>query len=109
MKVIALPEVDNYLQNLITILYKKGYFGFEESAQKYVKDLYDDIETNLPTSLHRPAPNYFDKYGKNMEYAVFKKNKRTQWYVFFRIYRERGELIYQVRYIGNNYTVAQYL
>jgi len=109
IKVIALPEVDKYLQDLITILYQKEYFAFEESAQKYVDDLYDDIETNLPTRLHKPAPSYFDKYGKNMEYVVFKKNKRTQWYVFFRVYRERGELIYQVRYIANNHTVAQFV
>ena len=88
MKVIALPEVDKYLQNLITILYKKEYFGFEEAAQKYVDDLYDDIETNLPICLHKPAPSYFDKYGKNMEYAIFKKSKHTH---------------------GNNHTVAQYL
>jgi len=109
MKVIALPEVEKYLQNLITILYKKGYFGFEESAQKYVADLYDDIETNLPICLHRPAPIYFNKYGKNMEYAVFKRNRQTHWYVFFRVYRKNGEEIYQIRYIGNNHTIAQYL
>ena len=64
---------------------------------------------NLPVKLHRPAPDYFNKYGKNMEYAVFKKNKHTQWYVFFRVYQKDGEIIYQVRYIGNNHTIAQYL
>ena len=41
--------------------------------------------------------------------VTFKKNKNTQWYAFFRIYEERGELIYQIRYIANNHTVAQYL
>ena len=38
MKVIALPEVREYLMELIQILYKKEYFGFEENAQKYVED-----------------------------------------------------------------------
>ena len=109
MSVIFLPEVRKYFNDLIPVLYENGYFGFKETAKKYVDDLFEDIETNLPVSLHKPAPNYFDKYGKNMEYALFKKNKRTQWYVFFRKYRERGELIYQVRYIGNNHTVSQYL
>ncbi len=109
MKVIALPEIDKYLQDLITILYQKGYFAFEEAAQKYVDDLYDNIKMNLPSRLHKPAPNYFDQYGENMEYAVFRKNRLTQWYVFFRVYQKDGEIIYQVRYIGNNHTVAQYL
>ena len=109
MKVIALPEVNKYLQDLVAILLQKEYFAFEDTAQKYVDDLYDNIKTNLPIHLHRPAPAYFDQYGKNMEYAVFKKNKHTQWYVFFRVYQKDGEVIFQVRYIGNNHTVAQYL
>jgi len=109
MSVIFLPEVRTYFDNLIPILYEKGYFGFKETAKKYIDDLFDDIETNLPICLHRPAPNYFYKYGESMEYAVFRKNKHTQWYVFFKVYRKNGEKIYQVRYIGNNHTAAQYL
>ena len=109
MSVIFLPEVRKYFNNLIPVLYEKEYFGFKETAKKYVDDLLVEIVTNLPICLHKPASNYFDKYGKNMEYAVFKKSKHTQWYVFFRAYKENDEEIYQVRYIGNNHTVAQYL
>ena len=109
MKVIAIPEVQQYLESLKKILFEEEYLGFEESAIKYVNDLFDDIITSLPVRAKKPAPKYFDKYGKSMYYASFRKNKRTQWYVFFRIYRERRELIYQIRYIGNNHTVAQYL
>ena len=109
MKVIALQAVIAYLNHLVLILYEKEYFGFRESARNYVNELIDDIKTNLPTKLHKPAPQYFDKYGKDMEYAVFRKNKRTSWYVFFRIYQKHGEDIYQVRYIANNHTIAQYL
>ena len=108
MNIETTPEVKQFLNNIITILYEEGYFVFEETAKKYVDDLIDDIQTNLPTKQHRPAPKRFDKYGKNMEYAVFKKSKRTQWYVFFRVYRENGEVFYQVRYISNNHTDAQY-
>jgi hypothetical protein len=43
------------------------------------------------------------------KYAVFKESKNTHWYVFFRVYKKNGEDIYQVRYIANNHTVAQYL
>jgi len=109
MAVIAIPEVRQYLESLKKVLFEKEYFGFEESAIKYVNDLFDDIITNLPVRPKKRAPKYFDKYGKGMYYASFMKNKRTRWYVFFKIYREKGKLVYQVRYIGNNHTVAQYL
>jgi hypothetical protein len=110
MTVDTIPEVKQYLNDLITILYEKGYFSFEDTAKKYVDDLLDDIINNLPAKLKREAPKYFtDRYGKGLYYAVFKKNKLTQWYVFFRIYKKDGEWYYQVRYIANNHTVAQYL
>ena len=109
MNVIFLPEVFEYLESLIPILYKKGYFSFEEDAVGYVEELIDDIQTNLPMKRHRLAPHDFEIYGKNMEYAGFPKNKRTTWYVFFTTYLENGEEIYLVRYIANNHTVAQYL
>jgi hypothetical protein len=109
MKVVVTPKVYEYLENLVIILYENEYFGHKDSARKYVDDLYEDIKTNLPKCLHKPAPTYFDKYGKNMEYAVFKRNKQTHWYVFFRTFQKNGEEIYQIRYIGNNHTIAQYL
>jgi len=75
MKIIALPEVEQYLEELKIILFEKEYFSFGEEAQKYVDDLFLDIKTNLPTKLKRPAPPYFDRYGKGMYYAVFKKKQ----------------------------------
>lgn len=109
MKVIALPEVREYLMELIQILYKKEYFGFEENAQKYVEELIFDIKNNLPLKLNKPAPPYFDRYGKKMLYATFWKNKATQWYVFFNVYQKDGEMIFIIRYISNNHVTAQYL
>jgi len=109
MNVIVIPEVQQYLECLKKILFEKEYFSFEESAIKYVNDLFDDIITYLPAKQHTPAPNYFDKYGKGMYYASFRKNKQTTWYAFFNKYKENGETIYLIRYIANNHTVAQYL
>jgi len=109
MKVITLPGVRQYFKELSYILYEKGYFNFLDTSEKYLEELFDDIKTTLSIRLHKPAPKYFEKYGKDMEYAVFKKNKQTSWYVFFRVYRQNGEEIYQVRYIANNHTVAQHL
>ena len=73
MKVQFTPEVQVYFQKLSQILFEKGYFSFRDTAKKYVKELFDDIEENLPKRLHKPAPPYYDKYGKNLYYAVFKK------------------------------------
>ena len=108
MKVIVLRKVVAYLENLIQVLYDEEYFSYKEVSRNYVKELYAEIEKQLPTKLHKPAPEYFEKYGKGMYYAVFKKSKRTSWYVFFRMYRKGNEIIYQIRYIANNHIVAQH-
>jgi len=109
MNVIFLPEVRRYFNDLIPILYEKGYFVFKETAKKYVDDLFSNIEKDLPLCLHKPAPTYFDKYGKNMKFTWFRKNKNTTWYVFFETYKANGQTIYLVRYVANNHTIAQYL
>jgi hypothetical protein len=74
-----------------------------------VDDLMIDIRTNLHSKTKRKAPPYFDKYGKNMHYATFRRNRQTQWYVFFNIYEYQKEFVYLVRYIGNNHVIAQHL
>ena len=109
MRIIALPEVEQYLESLKQILFEEEYFSFEEDAQKYVDDLFFDIKTNLPTRPHKSAPKYFDKCGIGMKYASFKKNKKTTWYAFFTKYLVNGETVYLVRYINNNHMIAQYL
>jgi len=109
MNVLITPDIYNYLDELVTVLYEKGYFGFEAFAINYVDELLDDILTNLPVKLHKPAPKYFDKYGKDLYYTTFKKNKHTTWYAFFTKYNKNGTIIYLVRYIANNHTIAQYL
>ena len=109
MKVLFLPEVENYLFEIIETLYQKEYFGFKESAVKYVTSLEDDIRQNLFSKIKRPAPPIFNKYGKKLLYSVFTKSKTTQWYVFFNVYQDNGETIFVIRYINNNHTIAQFL
>jgi hypothetical protein len=109
MNVLFIPKVREYAMHLIRILYEDGYFGLEENAQKYVDDLIFDIEKHLPACLHEPAPKHFDKYGKGMKYAIFRKNRRTTWYAFFKTYRKNGETFYTVRYLANNHVIAKYL
>ena len=109
MKVLATTEVNEYLENLITILYEKEYFGSEEFAKKYVDELIYDIRTNLPKRPSKPAPKRFEKYGEELRYASFKKNRWTTWYVFFETYEEDEEIIYLVCHIENNHTAARYM
>lgn len=111
VKIVALPEVREYLKELIHILYEKEYFGYEESAIEYVESLFEDIKVTLPQRIRKPAPPYFSRYGKDMYYASFRKNKNTQWYVFFTVYvdRENTEQTYLIRYVSNNHVIAQYL
>jgi len=109
MRVEFIPEVVDYFEELAWVLHEEGYFGTYEFSKRYVDELNDDIKTNLPTRQHKPAPKRFDKYGKGMKYASFRKNRRTTWYAFFKTYHDKGETIYLVRYMANNHTIAQYL
>ena len=105
MKIIFSPEVRIYLKDLSELLYEKDYFGFEEDAYKYVEDIVLDITNSLPNKFKKEAPPYFSKYGKYLYYSIFKKNNNTQWYVFF----NHEDDVFYIRYIGNNYTCAQYI
>jgi hypothetical protein len=109
MKVLFLPELRDYFRELAQVLYEKGYFGFEETAIQYAEDLFNDIADTLPAKMKKNAPAYFDRYAKGMFYAVFKKNKRTHWYVFFNIYTQDKEAVYLVRYMTNNHMIAHLL
>jgi len=109
MRVVFLPKVEDYLVELSEILYQKEYFGFKESAVIYVTKLVQDIKMTLHKRLKKPAPRYFNRYGEGMNYATFRKGKATQWYVFFTTYKEKGEIVYLVRYISNNHVSAQFL
>jgi hypothetical protein len=109
MKVLFIPEVQDFYYDLEVILLEKGYFGFKDTADEYVADLFFDIKINLPQKRHIPAPGYYDKYGKGMYYASFTRNRHTTWYAFFAKYKENGETIYLIRYIGNNHTEARHL
>ncbi len=44
-----------------------------------------------------------------MLYAVFEKNKTTQWHVSFNVYQgQDGQFIFLIRYISNNHGIAQF-
>lgn len=105
MKIIYSKEVIDFLAEMIEILYYENYFGFKDAAKKYVEELITEIETSIKSKHKKPASDYFSKYGKNMYYASYRRNKNTTWYVFFNYTKD----IYYIRYIGNNHNIGQYL
>ncbi len=109
MKVIFIPEVRLYLQELVHILYYNNYFDSEEASRRYAQELWNDITTRLPNMPKKDAPPTFNRFGMGMSYASFRKNKHTYWYVFFAEYEIEGDVVFQVRYMTNNHVIAQYL
>ncbi len=46
-RIIYNVDVLDYLDSLVDILFKKEYFSFYESSEKYVDELLDYIEENI--------------------------------------------------------------
>ena len=41
-----------------------------------------------------PAPAYFEKYGQQLLYSVFKSGAATRWYVFYNVYVVDGDSVF---------------
>lgn len=76
-KIIVEKRLFDELNELIEILYKEEYFGFLQSAEEYVNKTYAFIDT-IPHVKSKKAK--ISRYGKN--YATFKANNKTSWYLF---------------------------
>jgi len=97
------PEVVSYLDDLVKILYKKEYFGFLESAENYVSEIYDFVPHNLKHG-HKSTPIELKHLGS--QYIFYKANSRTLWYIFF----ESQETRYLITGIINSHCEeAKYL
>jgi hypothetical protein len=97
VEVILTPSVISYLDDLVLILYKKEYFGFIESAEEYVDEIYDAIPERIKKSPHKKAPKSIKYLGS--KYVFYKPNVRTTWYIFF----EKRNQNYLITGILNNY------
>ncbi len=94
-KVIILPEVTDKLNELIEILFKEGYFGFKDSAVKYVISIHSFIQS-IPQQKRKPTIN--DRLGSF--YCKYKANQHTTWYICFDVKNET----YLVKNIFNNHS-----
>ena len=100
-KVIIPKEIITYLMDLADTLFEKDYYSYIEYANILIDDILDFIHT-LPHAPHynlsHTAEMRFNRYGKDLQYAFFKRksSKHTTWYVFF---NRKGDR-YIIRYIS---------
>ena len=106
MKITYTKAVKIYLNELFKTLYDKEYFGFEETAVNYVVTLILEMKATIHLKYRRKAPLHFSRYGKDLWYVSYPKNKRTTWYFFFTQYS--GD-IYVIRYKTNNHVSGHLL
>ena len=65
IKVVFTPDVIDYLDLLVRILYKKEYFGFIETAAEYVLKIYDAVRENIKWNVQKPTPQKLQYLGSN--------------------------------------------
>lgn len=66
VKIEILPEVTDFLNELVEILFYKEYFGFEDTAQFYVQKIYDFIENDLINFPKKSTPKKLKNLGLTM-------------------------------------------
>ena len=109
-KVIIPKEIITYLMDLADTLFEKDYYSYIEYANILIDDILDFTHT-LPHAPHYNLPHTaemrFNRYGKDLQYAFFKRksSKHTTWYVFF---NRKGDR-YIIRYITNNHKDGKYI
>ena len=81
--IIYVPEVEQYLEDLVDILFYEEYFGFEDAAQSYAEKIVHFIEQDIQNFPARKTPDKLKNFGSN--YIFYKSNQRTTWYIFFEL------------------------
>jgi hypothetical protein len=97
VKIEILPEVIIFLNELVELLFYKEYFGFEDTAQFYVENIYDFIENDLINFPQKSTPKKLKNFGSN--YVFYRPNNRTTWYIFF----EKSDNRYLITHLTNNH------
>ena len=95
--IVFTPQVIDFLDDLVRVLYKKEYFGFMKSAEEYVSKIYDAVPESIKLPTHRLTPKNLKYLGSN--YIFYKFNNRTTWYIFF----EKRNQNYLITGIINNH------
>lgn len=97
IEVIFTSDVILFLDDLVITLYKEEYFGFIESAEEYVSNIYDAVPERIKKAPHKKTPETLQYLGS--DYIFYKPNPKTTWYIFF----EKRDQNYLITGIINNY------
>ena len=106
----VLPEAEDFLYTLPSVLGREGYKSTFEGALRYVDAILDFI-SRLPHVPHYAIPEefeyHFKRYGSDLRYAFFKQkaSSTTTWYIFI----EETEDYLLVTHISNNWLEGHYL
>jgi hypothetical protein len=103
-KVITTEDVKIFLDELFNILLEKHYFSYRRDAKLYVDLLICYAEQYVGVLPAKPAPPYFNRYGSNLKYIIYRANKTTSWYIFY----QQQDNVYLIRHITNNHVATQY-
>lgn len=97
-KVIFLPHVEFFLNDLVDILFENEYFGFREDAIIYTRKIKIFIEENISNYPAKISPEKFKKHGE--KYIIYKANQQTSWFIFY----SQEEQYFFIKFITNNHT-----
>ena len=100
----ALLQFEESVKELV----EQGYFGEEDYAIMYMRDIFRYFALNLQNSVSVAAPEYFNRQcvdGKTLYYVRYRKNAHTTWYAFY----EELENVYSIVYLANNKLIGHLL
>ena len=100
----ALLQFEESVKELV----EQGYFGDEDYAVMYMRDIFRYFALNLQNSVSVNAPEYFKRYSvdrKEMHYVRYRKNTQITWYAFY----EELENVYSIVYLANNKLIGHLL
>ena len=107
-EVVYTEQVLLQFEESVTKLVEQRYFGDEDYAVDYMRDIFRYFALNLQNSVSVEAPEYFNRYsvdGKQLFYVRYRKNAHTTWYAFY----EELEEVDSIVYLANNQHIGHLL
>lgn len=96
------------LREIVRELVEKGYFGEEDYAVNYIREIVMYFQWNINSLIAREAPSYFNRFSissKPLQYVAFRKSARTTWYAFY----EESDTTKKIVYVANNHLIGHKL
>ncbi|MBX2965409.1 MAG: hypothetical protein KF845_04625 [Cyclobacteriaceae bacterium] len=81
INVIYKPEIENYINELVYVLYQEQYFDNLENAIRYKDKIIDFIEGSIANFPYKQTP--LPLHSLSSKYIFYNSNRKTTWYIFF--------------------------